>query len=311
VKTEGGHPPRWAGAGPWFVIVGGQRARSSLVHKAIGTHPGAYMPHRELAYFEDPNYRREPRSVFLDQFDKAPPGVVLGFKRPEILGRPKAPARLANAMPDARLVVLLREPVQRTVSAYFHYLRSAYLPMRPLNEGLRALLGGETHRRYPHSAEVLDFSHYGESLDRLFASFDPEQVVILLDRDLDADPEGSVRRILEHIGLDPSVPLDLTSEVVNAGDYASGLEMRILRTASRLVYRPERESGLTWARMSWPRVAAFKTLAHVAELVPSSPPPDIARLEPDVRAALADRFDPDVRRLEEILQRDLPGWPAR
>jgi hypothetical protein len=293
------------------VIIGGQRARSSLVHRALSEHPDTFMPHREIAYFEDPNYGLQSTSDFLAHFAAGRPGAATGFKRPEIMGRPEAPRRLANAMPDARLIVLLREPIARTVSAYFHYVRSAFVPMRPLNEGLRTLLAGTPIPRYPHSHEVLAFSEYGAALDRVLEVFHQEQLLVLVDRDLDADPAGSIRRILGHIGVDPEVPLDLTSRVVNAGDYSSGLQMRGLRAASRVVYRPERRSGLTWARLGWPRVAAYSALTRAAGWLPTPQRPELATLDADVRAALVERLDPDVRRLEAILGRDLSEWPAR
>lgn len=303
-------PRGWAGDRGWFVVIGTQRGRSSLMLGALRDHPGAYLPSRELFFFEDPNYRWVRGEQFLAAFSEAPPGAALGFKRPEILGRPESPARLAHAMPNARLVAILREPVGRTVSAYSHYVQWAYLPMRPLNDGLRALLDGTTYRRYPHAGEVLDFSRYAAGIERVHRSFAPEQLCVVLDRDLDTDPTTTVQTVLDHVGLDPGVELDVTTPGVNAGTYAAGAEMRVRRAASRLALRRDRSSGLQWVQMTWPRLTGLHALNAVADRIPTGRARGPEALEPDVRARLAHHLAPDVRRLEELLGRHLPGWPA-
>ncbi|MGI8710989.1 MAG: sulfotransferase family protein [Acidimicrobiales bacterium] len=291
--------------------MGAQRSRSTLVHQALRNHPDTFLPRREIAYFEEPSYSRTDPQQFLANFAKAPPDATLGFKRPELLGRTETASRLAHAMPHARIVAVLREPIGRTVSAYFHYVHTTYLPMWSLNVGLRLLLTGADIPRYPHSQEVLTFSEYGAGLERLHQAFPREQILVVLDRDLDSDPHGSMQGILRHIGLNPDVPLSFSPQATNAGHYARGAEMRALRAASRLVYGPDRESGLLSARMGWHRLVARRVMTALAGLLPTPDRSEVATLDPDVRAALADRFAPDVRRLEELLGRQIPDWPAR
>ncbi len=303
--------PGWASDRRWFAIVGAQRSRSTYVHQAISRHPDVFTPPREIPYFEDPNYARGDAEQFLDHFARAGPGDAVGFKRPELLGRPEAPSRLAAAMPDARLVVVLREPISRTISAYFHYMRSTYLPLRPLNEGLGALLSDGSTARYPHAHEVLDFSHYAEGLARLNDRFDPGQVLALLDGDLEGDLDPVMRRIHVHLGVDPEVATQHDRRAANEGVYEIGARMRMLRLASRLVYRPEPESGMMWYRDSKARRIAHRMIYEASRpLAPRSTGP-ATELDAGLRRALVERFDPDVRRLEDLIGRSLPTWPAR
>lgn len=302
---------RWAGRASWFAVIGAQRSRSTFVHQALCRHPEVFSPAREIAYFDDPSYAMRSRRWFLDHFADARPGQALGFKRPELLGRPESPARLAEAMPDARLVVVLREPIARTVSAYMHYVQSTYLPQRPLNDGLRLLLAGIPVPDHPQAQEVLDFSCYGECLVRYRERFDAEQILVLLDGDLDHDLPGSLERACAHIGVDPEVPFPICAHPANQGSYAEGFQMRILRTASRLVYRRDAETGLLWNHVTPARRLAYLVLHGAAQLVDRRRYRATATLAPDVRSALADRFSPDVRRMEGLIGRAVPEWPAR
>lgn len=302
--------PGWAGDRGWFVLIGAQRSRTSSLLHVLRSHPGASLPRYEIAFFEDPSYARLGAHEFLAQFGRAPQDASLGFKRPEILGRPEAPGRLAHAMPDARLVATLREPVSRTVSAYFHYVQHGYLPMRPLNEGLRALLDGASWSRYRHAGEVLGFSRYAEGIERVHRSFSPASLLVVLDRDLDDEPEATLHRVFDHIGLAAADGLAVGTVETNTGRYATGSEMVLRRAASRLVIRRDRPSGLQWGQAGPVRRAAHRVVNAVADHLPRQPATR-PTLAPDVRARLADHLEPDVRRLEALLGRTLPDWPAR
>lgn len=303
--------PGWAGDRRWFAIVGAQRSRSTYVHRAIAPHPQVFTPPREIAYFEDPTYSRSGAEQFLEHFARARPEDVVGFKRPELLGRPEAPARLAEAMPDARLVAVLREPISRTISAYFHYMRSNYLPLRPLNEGLGALLSNGSTARYAHAHEVLDFSHYAEGLARLHDWFDAEQILVLLDADLEDDLDASMRRIHLHLGVDTNVATEHGRRPANEGVYEVGARMRMLRLASRLVYRREPDSGMIWHQDTKARRLMHRTIYEASRPFAPRSAPSATELDADLRRALGERFDPDVRRLEAMIGRSIPSWPAR
>lgn len=291
-----------------YAIIGAQKARSTYLHMAVRQHPGVFAPPTELDHFEDPAWGRRTRP-FDDYFAAARPGQVIGFKRPELMGRPECPARLAATWPDARLLAVLREPVDRTVSAYFHYVRSGWLPLKPLNEGLRDILDGRATD--PHAAEVVDFGLYGTHLDRYAEHFDRSQVLALLDSDLDDDYSISMGRVIDHLGL-PERDLPRPARGTNEGVYSLA-RLRWLRLGTRAMYIRDAETGKI-------RVVRFRRLGRAANrlvfetdrlLGAPFAKSAVPQLDDDVRARLQERFEPDIRRLEQIIDRRLPGWPGR
>ena len=223
-----------------FVLIGAQKAGSTFLHQAILHHPELRMPVGEVPVFERPTY--SPGAlVWLDGlFSRTPGGAVRGIKRPDYLGRPETPALLHRHAPDARLLAVLREPVSRTISAYYHYMRRGHLPPLPPDEGIPQLVEGAFAEAWPRAWEVLAFSRYGECLDRYLELFPPEQLCLLVQEEVIRDPSAAIRRIYGHLGVDP--------------DYVPpGLDQRALPT----VYSLPRVRFLAWAQGFRPETDGF------------------------------------------------------
>src|SRR5215470_4416040 len=124
---------RWTSSGrmlPTFLIIGAQRCGTTSLFKAIAEHPAVVPPtfHKGVHYF-DINY---PRGIdwyqghFPTRFAgrRATAGLdvppATGESSPYYLHHPAAPARIAAALPDVKLIALLRDPVERAFSAYKH-----------------------------------------------------------------------------------------------------------------------------------------------------------------------------------------------
>src|SRR3954453_11545774 len=107
---------------PSFVVIGAQKSASTFLQTCLADHPDVFMPKGELAFFESPDYERatltDLRRLFEGRLERR-----LGFKRPNYLCKPEVPARLAKDLPDALLLSVLRKPLDRAISAYFHYIR--------------------------------------------------------------------------------------------------------------------------------------------------------------------------------------------
>ncbi|NNM32947.1 MAG: hypothetical protein HKO53_07755 [Gemmatimonadetes bacterium] len=223
-----------------FVLIGAQKAGSTFLHHAILHHPGLRMPVGEVPVFEYPTYSPGALEWLDGLLSQTPGGAVRGIKRPDYLGRPEAPRLIHRHAPDCRLLVVLREPVSRTVSAYYHYMRRGHLPALPPDEGIPLLIEGAFDEAWPRAWEVLAFSRYGECLDRYLDLFRPEQLCLLVQDDVIRDPSGALRRIYEHLGVD--------------ADYVPpGLDQRALPT----VYSLPRVRFLAWAQCFRPDEHGF------------------------------------------------------
>jgi Sulfotransferase domain len=185
---------------PNFLIIGAQKAATTFLHHRLAAHPAIFMPEDEIAYFEDPDYHETPLSQFQALFGCASPGQVIGIKRPSYLALPESAARMRRLIPGAKLIAVLRNPLDRAVSAYFHNIRYGVLPCVPVARGLCNLIEGKWEKSYPRSAEVIEFGYYARHLSVYLDLFPRSQLLVLLHEEIEADPDTQIRRALGFLG---------------------------------------------------------------------------------------------------------------
>jgi hypothetical protein len=210
---------------PAFLVIGTQRGGTSSLYRYLGAHPDVVPPLRkEIGYFtrsfaqDEGWYRahfplaaaRRPRAVLgraTETFEATP----------DYLMHPLAAARAAGVVPDAKLVVLLREPAARAVSHWRHMCALGFESL-----GFDEALAREEERIAPDLGrlhadtghdprELLRFSyalrgHYADQLERWFVHFDRRRVHVVLSEDLYRDPGAAYAGILEFLGLRPWAP---------------------------------------------------------------------------------------------------------
>jgi hypothetical protein len=194
---------------PDFLILGAQKAGTTALYAYLRWHPAITGPSwKEVSYF-DRHYRRGP-SWYRGNFPVQARGRLVGEASPGYVFHPLAPERVKATVPDAKLIVLLRDPVAR---AHSHYHHETLLGREPLSfqEAVEAepeRTRGEEERmvRDPayFSQTWWDYTYlargrYAEQLERWFAAFPREQLLVLLTDELAADPGGTYRRVLEFL----------------------------------------------------------------------------------------------------------------
>lgn len=186
-----------------------------------------FLPDRKELHYFSLHYWRG-LDWYRQHYAMAGLGQRCGDITPYYLFHPAAPQRIYEAMPQARLIVLLRDPVDRALSGLFHAIRLGGEPLEPLKaleaeawrlEGAEeALLAGAASHRAHQLQSYLSRSRYELQLARYRQFFPPEQMLILRSEDL-FDSEAAaplLRRILVFLELSmPLLPLQLPR--VNAG----------------------------------------------------------------------------------------------
>ncbi|TYL44993.1 sulfotransferase domain-containing protein, partial [Nocardioides sp. BGMRC 2183] len=231
-----------------FAIIGAQKSASTYLQDILTMHPEICLHAGEIAAFEDPWYH-SGTSTYIDRlFDSSGKCEVRGIKRPDSLARPEVPPRLAADFPDLRLIVVLRDPVSRAVSAYFHYVRHRWIPHLQLNQGFEALLNGSLRERYSRANEILDFGNYGEHLTRYLSHFPKSSFLVISQEDLLANPALWAGRALRHVGVDAtSSEVELPTRASNEGIYADA-RLSVARAVNGLRYEYDATSRLRLRR---------------------------------------------------------------
>lgn len=206
---------------PDAVLIGGQRCGTSSLFKWLARHP-ALVPalRKEVDYFSldydlgEDWYRAHFPLEARRRLAVARDRPWLTFEAtPTYLFDPRAPRRAAELLPDAKLIVLLRDPVARAVSHYHHNVRHN-LERLPLEQALAE----EADRLAPEWERLAEepdhrairlrrFSYvargrYAEQLERWFASYDRDQFLVLRSEDLFGSPAESFDRVTDFLGVE-------------------------------------------------------------------------------------------------------------
>jgi hypothetical protein len=206
---------------PDFMIFGAGRAATLLLYHYLGSHPCVIRPLRKHTEYFSRNYDRGVdwyRSLFPTRVTKSALSVVrrhpiLTFEASgDYLVNPYAAERAKKVIPDAKLIVVLRDPVER---AFQHYLHTIGLGVedRPFAEALaleheRIAPDIEMMRKDPlyHCSAYYHFSYvekgkYAEMLERWLAHFPPSQFLIVPSEELFDQPARTIGHVVDFLDL--------------------------------------------------------------------------------------------------------------
>ena len=218
---------------PNFLIIGAQRSATTFVHKCLEDHPNIFMPPKEKAIFEDPFYYQKDFNEFERLFENVSQKAI-GIKRPNYLGKIECPERIYQYIPKAKLIVILRNPVERAISAYFHQMKSGFIPIKPVEKGLVNVINRKYDKLYPRSKEIIEFGFYYKHLMRYLHYFKKDQILAILYRDIKTNPLKTIQYIFRFLEVDDNyVPKTLKIKQ-NPGVY-SLTRLRLLNIRHRFI----------------------------------------------------------------------------
>lgn len=231
---------------PEVVIVGAQRSGTTTLFRLLSEHPQVVRPtmSKGMAYF-DLNYHRGPR-WYRGRFPLRRPSLRRGRRLTfESSGyymfHPLAAARIARDLPGAKVVVMLRNPVDRAYSAHRHELRRGF-ESEPFEEALAlepARLEGEAerlaadpeHRSHDHQHHAyLSRGEYAPQIERLFSTVGRERTYVVDADEFFADQAGEFAALCQW--LDIAEPPPAPDQAWNAQPrepLPDGLRERLMR----------------------------------------------------------------------------------
>lgn len=217
---------------PDFIIIGTQKGGTTSLFHYLAQHPQLRASWRkEVHYFDGglnprrDNYARETR-WYRANFPLAgdmTAGEQAFEASPLYLFHPLAPARMAALLPDVRLIALLRNPVERALSHYFHEVRKGRetLPVMEALQNEEARLapvleaGDYKHTAFMHFSYKLR-GHYAEQIRRYHQYFPPEKLLVLGSEAFFTEPQASLQRIFDFVGVGAGNVPDLMARNVGS-----------------------------------------------------------------------------------------------
>lgn len=247
---------------PDFIIIGAQKGGTSSLFKYLEGHPELGLSYRKQVHFFDKLYHRGEnyyRSCFpLRAFNR---GKKSGEATPYYIFHPKAAGRIHRMLPNVKLIATLRNPADRAYSHYNMKVNQGWESVPTFEEAIameeerlrEEWAKTETNDRY-YSKKLRDFSYlargrYAEQLQRYYALFPKENILVLPSELLFEKPQEALGRIYSFLGISEYQPKNL--KVYNKRHY----EAMLPETREKLTeyYKPLNEElfRLIGERFDW------------------------------------------------------------
>jgi hypothetical protein len=310
---------------PNFFIVGAPKAGTTSLYAYLDQHPQVYMsPLKETHYFSfevrpeniseewRPHVTRNMREIeeylrgdirekrfgglvtswedYLKLFRNVSDEIAIGEASPHYLWSETAPRAIAARFPHARIIVNLRNPVDRAYSDYLHMVTDGAI-RRSFREQIVANLNC-TNRQIGTVWPFLEYGHYYEQLQRYLNEFPRSQIHISFYDDLERMPAQLLADLFAFLGVDP--------------DFAADISQR--HNAPRI----PKFAGAVYFLKKW------RVWPYLRNLAPASLRPTLRSLmlrsraslamHPADRAFLTDYYREEIGKLAMLLDRDLSSW---
>jgi hypothetical protein len=302
---------------PDFLIIGTPKGGTTALHAALVQHPQLFLSAvKEPKYFlcddrpparegqrgpGDAHSAREwvwRRSRYLDLFAQAPSGSRKGESTPFYLYDLTAQRRIAETIPNAKLIAVIRDPVDRAYSNWTHLWADGLEPVSDFNAAL-ALEDERVAKGYAPLWHYARLGRYGAQLAHLYTLFDRDQVLVLRYRQLAEQPEQTLATVSAFLGVQSYQSVQSRPENVHpyvSPGVKSAVLGRVIRAGAGLgSYAPPQ----VWRTVEAPLRRALHTGGGHRP-----------KLTIEQRREALSRFTDDIDLLEEVTGESFADWRA-
>jgi len=190
---------------PTFLICGTQKGGTTALYYYLREHPEIYMTPKKEVHFFDLNYH-----LGIKWYKKHFKGVnngkikAIGEATPFYMYLESVPMRIFNTLPDVKLIFILRDPVKRAYSHYWHEVRLGYESLsfnKAIEKEEDRLSKGDLFSKQHYSYK--DRGKYIIQLERFRKYFPKNQLLILINEELKENPHEVLQKVFEFLGVNP------------------------------------------------------------------------------------------------------------
>src|SRR5918996_2465853 len=297
---------------PNFFVVGTQKAGTTSLYFYLKEVPGVYMsPLKEPFYFAPHAIQNSAFDVIRDKkeylrlFEKARGYIAVGEASTGYLWDPDAPKLIHQTVPHARIIMILRDPIERAYSNYLMRVRYNGVQSSFYDELMRDYRSQD--KLYGKSQLYVEFGMYYEQVKRYFDIFGREQVKVIIFEEFVKRPEQTVNEVLGFLGVKYTVteireqhnPYSVPRTPLSRWIFAvfRWLRARNIRFYKLLMLLPD--SVLESLPLPSGKSSGFAARILFKRI-------EKPKIEPEAFKFLQELYHDDVLRLESLLGRSLP-----
>ncbi|MDY6784108.1 MAG: sulfotransferase [Cyanobacteriota bacterium] len=298
---------------PSFFIVGAPKCGTTALCKYLNRHPDIFIPQlKEIKYF-DKDFINKRRNQTLEdylRFFEEGQNKICGEGSPTYLRSQVAAQEIRNFNPDAKIIIMLREPVSLLYSLHSQRLwNGSSEDIQDFKLAMEAEADRRQGRRIPEKCTNIEKLFYRSAvnfttqIERYFSAFGRENVHIIIFDDFKQKTRDTYRETLIFLGVDPNFETDFNK--INAN---RKVRSRFLQTLVK--YPPAKVLEIGKFLIPLPQTqrralleAAKSSLRHFNKNKTKRPP-----LDAEFEKSLKREFAPEVERLSRLIGRDLTYW---
>lgn len=274
---------------PDFIIIGAMKCGTTSLHFYLDQHPQIAMSRqKELHFFvQEKNWQRGIE-WYKSQFKDS--AKVQGEASPSYSAYPKwlgVPERIHAIVPDAKLIYILRDPIERTISNYLHRWING-IEEREINQALAEDFANN---------QYIFRSQYYMQIQKYLPYFARERLLIITLEELSAQPQATLKKVFDYLNVDSSYQIQVTTKKLHKsnqkvkknslGQYISKLPL-----------------------INKVRKLPHETRWHIERLLyrPFSEPIEKPQLDPELRQKISNYLQDDISRLRDYTGNDFSQW---
>ncbi len=279
---------------PNLIIIGAGKAGTTSLHYYLDQHPEIAMSTRKEAHF----FGREDWEDRIEWYKTLfpTPAPVRGEASPSYSVHPfrgDVPGRIRKLIPDAKLIYLVRDPIDRLPAQYAQQVlvgRESRDFERAMTDSLRD--GDDPRNPY------LAASSYATQVERYLERFPADRLLVIDQAEMAADRLGTLRSAFHFLGVDDGFITPRFNEIV----YPRNDQVRFNRLGLKL----ERSHFRQAVRRRIPRKLRRPVTKPIMMLL--SRPVERPAVSPELASALRERLGPEVDRLRELTGKPFESW---
>ncbi len=300
---------------PDFFVVGAPKCGTTALNQYLSEHGEIFVARKEMHYFGSDlkfgsQFYRRDEEAYLAEFQGCREATRVGESSVWYLSSLTAAREIKAFNPEARIIIMLREPTTMMYSMYHQFLCDGNEHLRTFEEALKAeddRRAGRRLGRQNYFAQGMLYraaARFTDQVKRYFDVFGRDQVQVIIYDDFARDTAGVYAQTLEFLGVSPGkIDPGMKFGVVNGNQ---SVKSPVLRA---FLQDPWVRGTAVRLRPLLPK-AAFALLQEVGQHLTSKNLRPAARtpFDPELRMSLQREFAPEVERLSELLARDLTHW---
>lgn len=293
---------------PNFIVLGAGKAGTQSIYNYLMDHPSIYMsPTKETNFFalygQPPDFQGPPDPInrysisdlnkYRAQFAGVTTETAIGEISPLYLYSPKAPRRIQETLPAVKLIVMLRNPVDRAYSCYLFLRARLAENILDFEEALKAEQE-RINKKWPWPWHYKNLGFYHQQLQRYYELFSPEQIKVYFYEDFRADNVGTMQDMYRFLGVDDTFVPDVSLQY-NFSGLPKNKALQYVLTGPNPIQ--------TALKPLLPTKFRRKLISQVKKKNLTKP-----SLSPEVRRQLVAAYKDENIKLQKLLNRDLSHW---